>query len=328
MTKYRTTNTTRRNRTNTRNRTNMRNRTTMTTRRNTSLCEKRSCNIGYIISSILNKVKKTFTRKRTRTPSKSTFPYHVVLVTTHGHDNCSHEDIINDRISKVKLPRNFQGGQIIRTGPIGDLNYLSHNFAEKIKNSLRIAVEQNRNNVTSVNSNLFQDVVKESDKGETRTTYFKKRNEYPIFEINDTLPERYYSIINNTLKPGVFSFNDSVLLLSENKTIHLMKEITGKSNQERIIEYKKDNDKNIIVTSFTLSDILHVLNERNKLKNHTKKVIIIDYGCSANISDRDARRVGRSIYSKNKYKRKKNKSKTVNFFKNKSAWPEPHFGHF
>lgn len=265
------------------------------------------CNISITISSFL---KNLFYGKksRTRTPRKSTFPYHVVLITTHGSDNCNLEDITKNKIKKVELPPGFQGGQIIRTGPIGDFNYCSDDFAENIKNNLRIAVEENRNKDTSIDPELFRDVVQETDKGEDRITYFKKRisydYDYPIFEINKTLPERSYSIVNEELQLDRFYFSDSVLLLSENKTTPLMKDITGKSNKERIKEYSKDNRR--LVTRFKLSKILDVIHKRDP----NKKVIIIDYGCSGNISDRASRQLGR-LYSQNRHKtRNKRRNKT------------------
>lgn len=270
------------------------------------------CNISITISSFLKNLfygKKSRTRTRTRTRRKSTFPYHVVLITTHGSDNCNLEDITKNKIKKVELPPGFQGGQIIRTGPIGDFNYCSDDFAEKIKNAIRIAVENNRNKDTSIDSELFRDVVQETDKGEDRITYFKKRisydYEYPIFEINKTLPERSYSIVNEELQSDRFYFSDSVLLLSENKTTSLMEEITRKSNKERIKEYSKDNRR--LVTRFKLSEILNVLHKRDS----NKKVIIIDYGCSGNISDRAARRVVRSEYSQNRHKTRQKKTQEL-----------------
>ena len=268
------------------------------------------CNISFIISSFLKnffyrKKSRTRTRIRTRTRTrrKSTFPYHVVLITTHGSDNCNLEDITKNKIKKVELPPGFQGGQIIRTGPIGDFNYCSDDFAENIKNAIRIVVENNRNKDTTIDPELFRDVVQETDKGEDRITYFKKRNEYPIFEINKMLPERSYSIVNEELQSDRFYFSDSVLLLSENKTTSLMKEITRKSNKERIKEYNEDNRK--LVTRFKLSEILNVLHKRDS----NKKVIIIDYGCSGNISDRDARRLLRSEYSQNRHKTRNKKTR-------------------
>ena len=258
---------------------------------------RKGCDITSVISSlqtfIYGKPKsKSKSKSKSKTPTRTyTFPYHVVLVTTHASDTCRPEEKSHKNIS---LPDSFRGGHIIRTGPLGNYNYCYNDFVIKIKNAIKVVVEQNKHmDESNISPELFRTAVRESDKNEDRTKYFDKPfTEYPIYEIDENLPERNYSIFNYELELDKDNFDFSILLLSE-ETIDLMKEVTDKSKKERVERYIRTKKKRMAV--FTLGDILRVLHKRDP----TKKVIVIDYGCSGNgkLTERNSRWLSRTFRS-------------------------------
>lgn len=267
------------------------------------------CNIMSVLSSLTTFLygkpqSKSKSKSKSPTPTRQyTFPYHVVLITTHGEDTCRPESSYKN----ISLPDSFRGGHIIRTGPLGNYNYCYNDFVKKIKNAIKLVVDQNKHmDESNISPELFRTAVRESDKNEDRATYFDKPfTEYPIYEINQNLPEREYSIFNYELDADKDNFDFSIMLLSEN-TIDLMKKVTGRSKIERVTKYKKTKKKRM--ATFTLSQILDVLHKRDP----TKKVIVIDYGCSGDgkLTERSTRWLSRTFRS-NKRTTKKIPKMTV-----------------
>lgn len=254
------------------------------------------CDIMSVISSLKTFMfEKLYPQAKSKSKSKSptptrqyTFPYHVVLITTHGQDICSPDK----ESRRVRIPRSFQGGHIIRTGPLGSDNYCSEDFANKIKNAIRVVVKQNENtDEPSIIPELFRNTVRETDYDNDRTIDFKKPySDYPIYEIDEKLPERYYSFSNHELSNDKSNFDFSISLLSEKKSdFDLMKAVTGESKSEIIKEYKTTRTRSKTMykkeITFKLSTVLKILKRRDPLK----KVIIIDYGCSGAHTDRSSR---------------------------------------
>ena len=273
----------------TRKRTNYRTQNRTTRRRN-------GCDLTSVLSSLKTFIyEKLYSQAKSKSKSKSKsptikpiFPYHIVLITTHGQDICSPDA----ESRKVSIPRSFQGGHIIRTGHLGSDNYCSSDFANKIKNAIRIIVKQNENmDESDISPELFRTTVRETDNDNDRKNDFTKPySDYPIYEIDENLPERYYSFSNNELSNDKDNFDYSITLLSGKKSdFDLMEAITEKSKSEMIKEYNTTRTRsktNIIkTTTFTLSKVLRVLKKKDPLK----KVIIIDYGCSGEHTDRGSR---------------------------------------